>query len=63
VYLIEPSRKKSAFLRHILRQLHLKKIEVIDKRIEEIRVNQDLSSPVDIAVSRALFGICGKNIL
>ena len=57
VYLIEPSRKKSAFLRHILRQLHLKKIEVIEKRIEEIRVGQDLSSPVDIAVSRALFNI------
>jgi 16S rRNA (guanine527-N7)-methyltransferase len=57
VYLIESSRKKCVFLRHIIRMLHLKDTEVIEKRVEEVRVNQELSEPVDIAVSRALFDI------
>ncbi|MDI6889450.1 MAG: 16S rRNA (guanine(527)-N(7))-methyltransferase RsmG [Thermodesulfovibrionales bacterium] len=72
MYLIEPSRKKSAFLRHITRQLELKKIEVIEKRIEDVRVVREsyplkegnfargTLSPlraVDVAVTRALFSI------
>ncbi|PIQ94541.1 MAG: 16S rRNA (guanine(527)-N(7))-methyltransferase RsmG [Nitrospirae bacterium CG_4_10_14_0_8_um_filter_41_23] len=57
IYLIEPSGKKSAFLRHIIRKLELKKIEVIEKRIEEIKVNQELPLSVDVAVTRALFSI------
>lgn len=55
MHLIEPSGKKAAFLRHIIWQLQLKKIEVIEKRIEEIKVNQGLSFAVDVAVTRALF--------
>ncbi len=57
MYLIEPSRKKSAFLRHMIRRLKLKQIEVIEKRIEEIKVNQELVQPVDVALTRALFSI------
>jgi 16S rRNA (guanine527-N7)-methyltransferase len=57
MFLIEPSRKKSAFLRHIIRQLGLEKIGVIEKSIEEIKLNHELSFPVDIAVTRALFTI------
>lgn len=57
MYLIESSGKKSAFLRHIIRELELKKIEVIEKRIEEIKVNQELSLPVNIVVTRALFTV------
>lgn len=57
IYLVEPSRKKSAFLRHIIRRLELKQIEVIEKRIEEIKVNQELAQPVDVALTRALFSI------
>jgi len=57
MYLVEPSRKKSAFLRHIIRRLELKQIEVIEKRIEEIKVNQELAQPVDVALTRALFSI------
>ena len=57
MYLIEPSRKKAAFLKHIIRQLGLKKAEVIEKRIEEIRANQELAELVDVAVTRALFSI------
>jgi len=57
MYLIEPSRKKSAFLRHMIRRLELKQIEVIEKRIEEIKVNKELPLLVDVVVTRALFSI------
>lgn len=57
MYLIEPSRKKSAFLRTVTRQFGFKKIEVIERRIEEVRVGRELSLPVDVAVTRALFSI------
>lgn len=57
IYLIEPSQKKTAFLRHIIRRLAMDKIEVIESRVEQIKVNQELPLPVDIAVTRALFSI------
>lgn len=57
IYLIEPSQKKTAFLRHIIRRLAMEKIEVIESRVEQIKVNQELPLPVDIAVTRALFSI------
>ncbi len=57
MYLIEPSRKKSAFLRTVTRQSGFKKIEVIERRIEEVRVGRELPLPVDVAVTRALFSI------
>jgi 16S rRNA (guanine527-N7)-methyltransferase len=57
MYLIEPSRKKSAFLRHITKRLGLKGIEVIEKSIKEIKVNKELPYAVDAAVTRALFSI------
>lgn len=72
MYLIEPSRKKTAFLRHIIKALGVKKIEVIEKRIEDVRVvrkpypleegdfTRGTPSPlcaVDVAVTRALFSI------
>jgi len=57
MYLIEPSRKKSAFLRHITRRLELERIEVIEKSIQEIKVNKELPYLVDAAVTRALFSI------
>ena len=57
MYLIEPSGKKAAFLRHIIRELQLKRIEVVEKRIEDTKVNRELPLPVDVAVTRALFNI------
>ena len=57
LYLIEPTGKKCIFLRNIIRKLNLEKIEVIEKRLEEVNINRDLTSPVDIAVTRALFTI------
>ncbi len=60
MYLVEPSRKKAGFLRHIIGILGLQGIEVVERRIEEIK-----SLKVDIAVTRALFDIrdfCRKAI-
>jgi 16S rRNA (guanine527-N7)-methyltransferase len=51
IVLIEPSRKKTAFLRHIKRTLSLKNIEVIEARAE------DTHRQFDIAMTRALFEI------
>lgn len=52
VFLIEPTKKKAVFLRHICHLLGLQGISVIDERIEAIR---DLR--VDVAVTRARFSV------
>lgn len=52
ITLIEPSRKKCAFLRNITRMLALSNITVIEARIEDIT---DIE--FDIAVTRALFSV------
>jgi 16S rRNA (guanine527-N7)-methyltransferase len=57
MYLIEPSGKKAAFLRHIARQLQMDNIEIIEKGVETITIPKDIGSPVDIALTRALFDI------
>jgi len=49
IALIEPSGKKSAFLKHMKRKLSLGDLDVIDKRIEE------MEGSFDIALTRALF--------
>jgi len=53
LYLIEPSEKKSAFLRNIIRQLALKNISVIEKRVEDTKG----LFVVDVALIRALFNV------
>lgn len=50
--LIEPSRKKATFLKHLKKILVLNNIEVFDQRIEDVR-----DRLFDIAVTRALFSI------
>lgn len=52
IALIEPSRKKTAFLRHMKRALSLNNTEVIESRVEDVR-----DKLFDIAVTRALFSI------
>lgn len=52
VFLVEPTQKKTIFLRHICSMLDLRNIEIINKRIEEARGLQ-----VDVAVTRALYSI------
>jgi len=52
MYLLEPSRKKVGFLRHIIGVLGLDGIEVVERRVEDAG-----SLTVDVAVTRALFNI------
>ena len=52
VYLIEPAKKKCAFLRHIIRRLNLTGITVINSKVSEVT-----GISVDIAVTRALFSV------
>lgn len=52
MYLVEPTRKKAAFLRHIISILRLDNIEVVGKRVEDLE-----AMDVDVAVTRALFDI------
>ena len=52
VFLIEPTQKKTIFLRHICSKLQLLNIEIIDKRIEEVK-----GLTVDVAVTRALYSV------
>lgn len=56
ITLLEPSRKKTAFLRHMLRTLHLREgITVLEKRIEKLGKNYE--GTFDFIVSRATFTI------
>jgi 16S rRNA (guanine527-N7)-methyltransferase len=51
--LVEPSTKKSAFLRNIIVQLGLKKTVVMEKRVEDTKG----LLAVDVALTRALFDV------
>jgi 16S rRNA (guanine527-N7)-methyltransferase len=52
LFLIEPRQKKTVFLRHLSGRLGLKSINVIDRRIEDVK-----NLKVDVAVTRALFSV------
>ena len=52
VFLIEPTRKKALFLQHMSSRLQLQGIEIINKRIEDVK-----GLRVDVAVTRALFSV------
>jgi 16S rRNA (guanine527-N7)-methyltransferase len=52
--LIEPTRKKASFQRHIIRVLGLSGINVMEMRVEEIGKDE---APFDIIVSRATFSL------
>ena len=52
VTLIEPSRKKCAFLRNIKKVINLNNVAVLEARVEDIK-----DSGFNIAVTRALFSI------
>jgi 16S rRNA (guanine527-N7)-methyltransferase len=52
ITLLEPSRKKMAFLRQIRRLLSLKNVEIINARAEEVTDRQ-----FDVVVTRALFTV------
>jgi 16S rRNA (guanine527-N7)-methyltransferase len=55
ITLIESSRKKTAFLRHIARSLGLADLKVLEQRFEHLGKEHERS--YDLIVSRATFGI------
>ena len=52
--LIEPTRKKASFQRHMIRVLGLSGINVMEMRVEEIAEDEE---PFDVIVSRATFSL------
>ncbi|MBW2152191.1 MAG: 16S rRNA (guanine(527)-N(7))-methyltransferase RsmG [Deltaproteobacteria bacterium] len=54
VYLVESSRKKANFLRHIIRKLRLEASQVIEDRAEQLRVETQFRVIVSRAVSDLL---------
>ena len=55
ITLIEPSRKKAAFLRHIIRILKLKNVTVLEQRLESLGKAYEKS--YDVIISRAAFKV------
>ncbi len=51
--MVESSRKKVTFLKHIIRTLNLKNIEAVNIRCEELTKNDDYIKVFDFATSRA----------
>lgn len=55
ITLIEPSRKKTAFLRHIIRVLKLNQVFVLEQRLENL--DKVYEKTYDVIISRATFKI------
>ena len=55
VFLLESSRKKTSFLKHIIRTLGLDKTTVIHNRVEYLMANGAYRNAFDIMISRATF--------
>lgn len=52
--LVEASRKKATFLRHVVRQLGLTGVRVVQRRAEEAATDADEASAYDVALARAV---------
>lgn len=57
VHLLESSRKKTSFLKHIIRTLGLDDVSIIHNRLEHIMADDMYKNHFDIVVSRATFKI------
>ncbi len=55
LYLLEPQRKKVSFLRHIVRELGLRDVTVIHRRVEELIDEGSCRAFFDAVISRALW--------
>ena len=53
--LVEPSRKRSSFLSHIVRLLALGEVRVIRERTEKLKAEKTFSGRFDTVISRAAF--------
>lgn len=57
VMLIDASRKKVSFLKHVIRTLKLENIEACHMRAEELAEKQAIANSFDVIISRALASI------
>ena len=55
VFLLESSRKKTSFLKHIIRTLRLDETTVIHNRVEHLITDDSYRNGFDIVISRAAF--------
>jgi 16S rRNA (guanine527-N7)-methyltransferase len=55
IFLLESSRKKTSFLKHIIRTLNLNNITVLHDRVEHLMKNDDYKERFEIVISRAAF--------
>jgi 16S rRNA (guanine527-N7)-methyltransferase len=53
VILVDASRKKVNFLKHVIRTLGLKKIDAVHTRVEDLHENREYAGGFDCVVSRA----------
>lgn len=59
VVLVDASRKKVNFLKHVIRLLHLKDIEAIHTRVEDLHDNKEYKARFDAVISRAFTELSG----
>jgi 16S rRNA (guanine527-N7)-methyltransferase len=55
VFLLESSRKKTSFLKHVVRTLHLDETVVIHNRVEHLMADDAYKNCFDTVISRATF--------
>jgi 16S rRNA (guanine527-N7)-methyltransferase len=61
--LVEASRKKSTFLRHVVRTLALRHVEVINARVEELQEDQTRVGRYDVVLARAVASPADQGVL
>lgn len=54
VVLLEPNRKKTAFLRHVIGTLRLKEVSVLSTRVQDLAADADSRRRFDYIVTRAV---------
>ena len=59
VVLIDSSRKKVNFLKHVIRMLHLENIDAIHSRVEDLHENELYKNKFDAVISRAFTKLSG----
>lgn len=57
MHLLEASRKKSSFLKHVIRLLHLPEVQVIHNRVEDALQEEKYRQRFDAVISRAAFSL------
>jgi len=59
IVLIDASRKKINFLKHLIRLLHLDNIEAVHSRVEDLHGKEAYKKKFDVVISRAFTGLSG----